>query len=114
MIEPRIDTSIFGCQPVASRYSKTHLAAVTLVVAFSGCSYFVSWDESVRGGVGRSIADIQRTWGVPDEVLEMSDGNWEYKYHLRQIDPSCFHYWIVDSEGIITGYHFEGRCRPIG
>lgn len=105
---------LFGRQPVASKHSNVLLIAFTLAIALSGCSSFVSWDESVSGGVGRSIADIQKTWGAPDEVLELNGGNKEYKYHLRKLDPSCVHYWTVDSEGIITGYHYEGRCRPIG
>lgn len=80
----------------------------------AGCSYFVSWDESVKGGLGRPMVDIQKTWGEPDEIRAIPDGSKEYKYWLKKLDPSCVHYWIVDPEGIITGYHYEGRCRPIG
>jgi hypothetical protein len=85
-----------------------------LLAVFSGCSYFVSWDESVEGGVGRPIRDIKKTWNEPDEITLLPSGHKEYKYWLKKLDPSCIHYWIVDEQGIITGYRYEGRCRPIG
>ncbi len=83
-------------------------------VFMSACSYFVSWDESVKGGLGRSMVDLQRTWGEPDEIRELPNGNKEYKYWLKKLDPSCVHYWIVDPQGIVVDYHYEGRCQPIG
>ena len=90
------------------------LSVGMLILVAGACSYFVSWDDSVKGGVGRSIVDLQQTWGEADAVRELSDGNKEYKYWLKKLDPSCVHYWIVDPHGIISGYHYEGRCRPIG
>ena len=85
-----------------------------IIVVLAGCAYFVSWDESVSGGVGRPIADIKKTWGAPDEIRDLTNGDKEYKYWLKKLDPSCVHYWIVGPDGIINGYHYEGRCRPIG
>jgi len=60
------------------------------------------------------MIDIQKTWGQPDRIDALGDGNKEYKYHLKKLDPSCVHYWIVDPQGIIVDYRYEGRCRPIG
>jgi len=96
---------------------RSHAKCVTVLAAtlfVSACSYFVSWDDSVKGGVGRSIVDIQRIWGVPDEIRELPNGDKEYKYWLKKLDPSCIHYWIVDPQGIIRNYRYAGRCRPIG
>ena len=91
------------------------LSILGMVLVFvAGCSYFVTWDESVKGGVGRPVIDIQKIWGKPDAINELSNGGKEYKYHLKKLDPSCVHYWIVDPQGIIVDYHYEGRCRPIG
>ena len=84
------------------------------IILLSGCFYFVSWDESVQGGVGRPMENIKKIWGNPDEITSLPDGQKEYKYHLKKLDPSCFHYWIVNEEGIITGYRYTGYCRPIG
>jgi hypothetical protein len=88
--------------------------SVLTLALLAGCSYFVSWDESVSGGIGRPMIDIQKTWGQPDRIDTLGDGNKEYKYHLKKLDPTCIHYWIVNPEGIIVDYHYEGRCRPIG
>ena len=84
------------------------------LVSITGCSYFVSWDEAVGGGVGRPMADIEKTWGKPDQIDTLGDGNTVYKYHLKKLDPTCIHYWIVNPQGIIVNYRYEGRCRPIG
>ncbi len=80
----------------------------------TGCSYFVSWDDSVIGGVGRPIEEMIELDGLPNAVIDLPDGNKEYKYHFKKIDSSCIHYWIVNPQGIIVNYRYEGRCRPIG
>ena len=89
-------------------------AFVLIPLAVTGCSYFVSWDESVRGGVGRPFEDIKKTWGEPDSAKTIDSNSTEYMYHLKKLDPSCFHWWQVDKNGIIEGYRYKGRCRPIG
>lgn len=90
---------------------------VTVLMAsgvVSACSYFVSWEDSVKGGVGRSIDSVVKLDGPPTAIIPLPHGNKEYKYHLKKIDPTCIHYWIVNPHGIITGFRYEGRCRPIG
>lgn len=87
---------------------------LTAVLFMSACSYFVSWDDAVKGGVGRSIDSIIKLDGPPTAIIPLSNGGKEYKYHLKKIDPSCIHYWIVNPQGVITGFHYEGRCRPVG
>ncbi len=82
-------------------------------ILLTGCSYFVSWDQSVEGGIGRSIIDIQKTWQLPDKIRVLPNGNKEYKYHLKKLDPSCIHYWIVNPQGIIVDYHYKGRCEAV-
>lgn len=84
------------------------------VTTVCGCSYFVSWDDLGNSWVGHPIKEITDLWGKPDNVIDIGTGQKEYKYHRRQVDPSCIHYWVVDAKGIITGFHYEGRCRPIG
>ncbi len=88
--------------------------AYLLVVSLSGCSYFVSWDQSMEGGVGRPIDEITKTWGEPDSIKDDDDGRKIYKYHLEKLDPSCIHYWVVGNDGVIIDFHYEGHCRPIG
>lgn len=90
------------------------VAIFVAALSVSACSYFVSWDDAVKGGVGRPIDSIIKLDGPPNAIIPLSNGNKEYKYHFKKIDPSCVHYWIVDPQGIIVGYHYEGRCRPIG
>lgn len=87
---------------------------LVLLAFLSACSYFVSWDESVKGGVGRSISDIKETWGDPDDIIALPNGYKEYKYNLESLDPSCVHYWIVNHRGTIMGYRYKGYCRPVG
>ncbi len=86
--------------------------AATLLLA--GCVYFTSWNDVMKGWVGHPIAEIVKLEGPPDAITPLSDGNKEYKYWLKKVDPSCIHYWIVNPQGVITGFHYEGRCRPIG
>lgn len=64
--------------------------------------------------VGNDIGEIIELWGPPDETIRTNEGQQEYKYNLEDLDPSCIHYWIVNSQGTITGFHYKGRCRPIG
>ena len=101
-----------GCQPVVTRQNWLYVSVLTLAL-LAGCSYFVSWDEAVSGGIGRPMAELQKTWGEPDRIYTLRDGNKEYEYHLKKIDPSCFHYWRVNPEGIVVDYRYSGRCRPI-
>ena len=90
------------------------LYLLVVVILFAGCSYFVSWDDQSQRVVGQTIDFVIGFDGQPDEIKTLSDGQKEYKYHLKKLDPSCVHYWIVDKEGIITGYRYTGYCRPIG
>jgi len=85
-----------------------------VVILFAGCSYLSSWDDKSKVLIGEPITLYTNLNGQPDEIIERSDGQKEYKYHLKKLDPSCVHYWIVNQEGIITGYRYTGYCRPIG
>ena len=87
---------------------------LVVVILFSACSYFVSWDDKSKRAIGRPIENYVRLNGQPDEIKTLPDGQKEYKYHLKKLDPSCVHYWIVNEEGIIAGYRYTGYCRPIG
>jgi hypothetical protein len=84
------------------------------VIFFTGCSYFTSWDEQSERVLGQQIDLVIRLDGQPDAITLLPDGQKEYKYHLKKLDPSCVHYWIVNEEGIIIGYRYTGYCRPIG
>lgn len=90
------------------------ITVLVSVVVLSACSYFVSWDEKSQMLIGRPIEVYTRVNGPPDAIKELPNGNKEYKYWLKKLDPSCIHYWIVNPRGVITGFHYEGRCRPIG
>ena len=79
----------------------------------ASCSYFVSWDDMSQKYINRPVLEF-KTWQNPDEVRALPNGNKEYKYHLKKLDPSCIHYWIVNPDGLIVDYRYEGRCRPIG
>lgn len=69
----------------------------------------------MRREVGNPIEEIENSWGDElDEITSRPDGQKEYKYHLKKLDPSCIHYWVVNQRGIITGYRYQGYCRPIG
>ena len=85
-------------------------------VLLAGCSYFVSWDDLSLNYIGQPISKDENfeSWKTPDEVRTLPGGKKEYKYHLKKLDPSCIHYWIVNPQGIIVNYRYEGRCRPIG
>ena len=84
------------------------------VILFTGCSYFVSWDDKSKTLIGEPITLYSDLNGPPDEIKTLPDGQKEYKYHLKKLDPSCVHYWIVDKKGIIMGYRYTGYCRPVG
>ena len=84
-----------------------------ILASLVGCSYFVSWNDLGESWIGNDIDKIVDLWGAPDEVGTMDNGLSEYKYSLKNLDPSCVHYWIVDQGGTITGFHYEGRCSPI-
>ncbi len=63
--------------------------------------------------VGHSINE-RLEMRKPDHVRDLGNGMKEYEYSYYSIDPSCVHYWMVDKNGIIIGYRYEGKCRPIG
>ena len=84
---------------------------MTLITA---CTYFVSWDDYGKSWIGHRIDEVVKLEGPPDAITPLGNGGKEYKYHLKKIDPTCIHYWIIDPQGIIRGYHYKGRCRPIG
>ena len=86
------------------------------VISFCGCSYFTSWDDKSTRAIGYPLSHMAKfdSWKTPDEIKTLSDGQKEYKYHLKKFEPSCIHYWIENQEGIITGYRYTGYCRPIG
>ena len=81
------------------------------VILFSGCSYFVSWEDVSDPVVGHSMEAVEKIWSEPDQITPLANGAKEYKY---KIDRSCTHYWIVDKKGIVTGYRYTGYCRPVG
>lgn len=108
-----VNQDICGCLLVVTNQSMFYIFGLALSLLV-GCSYFVSWDDAVRGGVGRSIDSMIKLDGLPNAIIPLSNGNKEYKYHFKKLDPSCIHYWIVDPQGIIVDYRYEGRCRPIG
>lgn len=87
---------------------------MSIIPIINSCSYFVSWDDAVSGGIGRHIESIIKLDGPPTSIKELENGSKEYKYHFKKIDETCLHYWVVDKNGTITGYHYTGRCRPIG
>lgn len=86
---------------------------VLAIFAFVGCVYFTSWGDVMKGWVGHNIDEITALWGEPDEIIPIGKSQKEYKYFRRKVDPSCIHYWVVNTQGIITGFHYEGHCRPI-
>jgi hypothetical protein len=87
---------------------------VVVVIWVAGCAYFTSLDDLGRSWLGAPIGKIMELWGAPDETWQRKDGKKIYKYHAKDIDPSCIHYWVVDEQGIIVDFYYEGYCRPIG
>lgn len=98
---------------VVTKQKKLYIFGLILILPI-GCSYFVSWDEKSERSLGRPIHNYIRLNGSPDSINPLPNGNKEYKYHLKKLDPTCIHYWIVNPQGIIVDYRYEGRCRPIG
>jgi len=107
------DTS--GHRPVVFNVIKKIFLVSVMAVLF-GCSYFVSWDDISKPLIGHPLTEITKfeSWRNPEKVWERQDGRTVYKYHLEKLDPSCVHYWVVDNQGIIVDYYFEGHCRPVG
>lgn len=85
-----------------------------LCSALIGCAYFDSWEESNGGAVGRPWEEIAKLWGPEDQTWIRDDGKTIYRYHLKRLDPSCVHYWVVDEQGVIVDFYYDGYCRPIG
>ena len=90
------------------------LSAMIVALAILGCSYFESWDTNSNRWIGKSSERLLSSWGSPMEARDIGDGRKEFKYHLYTLDPSCFHWWLVDERGIIYGFRYQGYCRPIG
>ena len=86
---------------------------ITIVTTIS-CSYFVSWDDVSKPVIGSNITEVTKTWGEPDEKRHISGEKIEYIYHLKDLDPTCHHTWIVNKNGVVDGYTYSGRCRPVG
>lgn len=90
------------------------VAVLLSSLSLCGCAYFVSWDDVNKNSIGHPLSEITENWGKPETVTPLPNGGAEYKYHLKDVDPSCVHWWQTDSKGIITGFRHEGYCRPIG
>ena len=90
------------------------ICLLLLIGLCAGCSYFETWDEKSRRLIGKPITLYSDLNGPPDGIKNLPDDQKEYKYHLKELDPSCIHYWVVNMEGVITGYRYTGYCRPIG
>lgn len=88
------------------------IAAATAMI--SACSYFTSWEQISQGPVGSPIQNIVLIWGPPDHKWRREDSKSIYEYHLKKVDTSCFHYWVVNSKGTIVDYFYRGYCKPIG
>lgn len=84
------------------------------VLVSSACAYFESWDHANAGAIGDPIRNIVLIWGPPDHKWQREDGFTIYEYHLKKLDPSCFHYWVVNPQGTIVDFYYKGYCRPIG
>jgi len=92
----------------------TTLVTASFATLISACSLFTSWSDVMETWVGGDIEKIEALWGPPLDKASKEDGSTIYKYHREKFDSSCFHYWIVNEEGIITDFNYEGNCRPIG
>lgn len=89
------------------------LGLILIMLMSLGCTYFTSWSDVMGGWVGHDIDDITELYGKPDATWVREDGSTIYKYHHRGVDPSCVQYWVVNQAGTITGFYYEGWCRPI-
>ena len=68
----------------------------------------------MEGWIGHPISEIEELWGPATRKTKKNDGTIEYRFDRPKIDPSCVHYWLVDSRGTIIGMRYEGLCHPIG
>lgn len=94
--------------------SKPICIVFTLVIInLVACTYFSSWNGLGNSWVGSQINEILELWGQPDEIISGENNEKEYKYRLPKIDPSCIHYWMVNNQGTIVGFHYQGRCDPV-
>lgn len=80
------------------------------VLLMVGCA---SWDDVMDGWIGKPFARIQRLWGEPDRAWKRTDGKMVYMYYVEDIDHSCVHYWVVNSEEVIVDSRHKGFCYPI-
>lgn len=95
--------------------TRAYKSALILLVLFSaGCALFKSYDDAMQSWVGKDFEEIQLIWGAPHSGMRSADGETVYQYHREQIDPSCFHYWIVDQHEVIKDFYYEGECRSRG
>ena len=108
-----VSQDICGCLLVVTKNLQV-VGSAFIAALIVGCVYLGSWDDVMGSWVGHPISDIEKLYGAPNGVILRSDSQKEYKYHLKKIDSSCIHYWIVNPQGIIVDYRYEGRCRPIG
>ena len=95
-------------------YFKYMFLGASILALISGCALFTSWSGVMEGWHGRNIKEIIDLWGPADRVDDLPDGLQEYKYHLKDLDPTCVHYWITLPEGTIKDHRHEGYCRPVG
>jgi hypothetical protein len=69
--------------------------------------------EAIGTPISRKIEIMSKpnSWatsiGWKEKTYKLDNGNWVYVEPDR---PGCFIHWEVNPEGIIVGYHFEGRC----
>jgi hypothetical protein len=94
----------------------TKLIAVCAVVVYicGGCAYFVSWNDMSKSWLGQPISKFIKLNGEPTSVTVVGNGDSEYRFDLKKLDPSCIHWWLVNKEGVIVGHRHDGYCRPIG
>lgn len=83
---------------------------VSFLLLLAGCA---SWNEVMHTWIGNPFEDIRNFWGPADQVWGRSDGKIVHMYHLRDVDPDCMHFWIVDPSGIIEDFYYKGDCVPM-
>lgn len=89
------------------------LAVVGCMAILCGCALFTSWDDVTNTWIGSPIARLQAAHGSPSKVTPLPDGQSEYRYDLKKLDPSCVQYWVINAEGIIVGQRHTGYCSPV-
>ena len=80
----------------------------------AGCVLLSSWDDTHASWIGSHVSEYIELNGEPDHIRVLESGNSEYEWHVVPIDPSCYQYFEVDSEGLIIGTRHVGRCGVIG